>query len=241
MNSTIGHPTDSSSSFCPTDGRCFYFSLLLFPSFSFSFSLSPYDSFTFLDSCWFSSPPSLFATAPSSFSSTRGQRDKVNVNGFFAPATADFSFSSFIAHPACFPPDISSCRDRRLFSFTRFRDYDENLTSAKVAPVRHISHFSGTGFLANAFFRLAKPELAAGWLQKSLFRHPCVKRPTSAKPNSRVSRMNEKYLTMLSLLNVEKKEKFGKFKDITSAPFFANIPSLDRTILFPFFFVPSNL
>lgn len=104
-----------------------------------------------------------------------------------------------------------------------------------MAPVRHISHFSGTGFLANAFFRLAKPELAAGWLQKSLFRHPCVKRPTSAKPNSRVSRMNEKYLTMLSLLNVEKKEKFGKLKDITSAPFFANIPSLNRTILFPFF------
>lgn len=50
-----------------------------------------------------------------------------------------------------------------------------------------------------------------------------------------VSRMKEKYLTLLSLLNVEKKEKFGKLKDITSAPFFANIPSYDRTTLFPFF------
>lgn len=99
MNSTIGHPTDSSSSFCPTDVGVSISRFFYFPLFSFSFSLSPYDSFTFLDSGWFSSPPSLFATAPSSFSSTRGQRDKVNVNGFFAPATADFSFSSFIACP----------------------------------------------------------------------------------------------------------------------------------------------
>lgn len=98
-------PSDGFLLFILSDRRrCFYFSLLLFPSFSFSFSLSPYDSFTFLDSCSFSSPPSLSATAPSSFSSTRGQRDKVNVNGFFAPATADFSFSSFIACPPCLLP-----------------------------------------------------------------------------------------------------------------------------------------
>lgn len=73
-------------------------------------------------------------------------------------------------------------------TFAEFQDYDENLTSAKVVSVRHISHFSRHR-LENAFFRFAKSgPLAVGWLQKSLFRHPC-ERVTSPGPNLHVNWM----------------------------------------------------
>lgn len=180
MNSTIGHPTDSSSSFCPTDvgvsiSRYFCSLLSLFFFFLFlSFSLRQFHI------------PRLLLVFLTAFSFRYGSFFLLIHSG--PTGTKSMSMASSPRRLPIFPFRLSSparpcllpsrhllsCRDRRLFSFTRFRDYDENLTSAKVAPVRHISHFSGTGFLANAFFRLAKPELAAGCLQKSLFRHPYV-------------------------------------------------------------------
>jgi len=69
------------------------------------------------------------------------QQDKVNVNDSFTLRFFSLPFKS---------PFASSLRHGRFLHLsTRFQDYDENLTSAKVVSVRRISHFSGTRFSAS--------------------------------------------------------------------------------------------
>jgi len=94
-------------------------------------------SFSPLTFFYFSPFPRILSRFLLLFLSLR-QQDKVNVNDSF---TLRFFFLPFKS------PFVSSLRHGRLS--TRFQDYDENLTSAKVVSVRRISHFSGTRFSAS--------------------------------------------------------------------------------------------
>lgn len=95
-------------------------------------------------------------------------RDKVNVNGFFAAANPTI-FSLCLCKVSLL---ASSCFVAVVVSpLPGFQDYDENLTSAKVVPIRQISHFSGTA-RRTRFSALPTWNSRGRMALKSFSRHP---------------------------------------------------------------------
>lgn len=76
---------------------------------------------------------------------------------FFLAFPVSFSPSRFVAVVVSPPPG--------------FQDYDENLTRAKVVPVRHTSHFSGTAWRTR-FSASPSWNFHGRMALKSLSRHP---------------------------------------------------------------------
>lgn len=99
-------------------------------------------------------------------------------------------------------------RHGRLVSFTRFRDYDENLTSAKVVPVTDTFRISQPPSGGERVFPPRQAEARGRMASEIAFPSlPCVKRATLRSRNSHVSRVKKKNVSRRVVLVKQRRKR----------------------------------